>query len=295
VALSESGVVAKAESLQPSGAFKLRGAFNALLCLDDEARARGVVAHSSGNHAVAVAYAGAALGVATTIVMPDDAPEVKLARTRALGARIVLVGPASSERAERAAELVAQEGLHPVEPYDSVEVVAATGTIGVEILEDLVAGPPPVLYVPVSGGGLIAGVATAAKLLDERVRVVGVEPALAADAQASLRAGERVTLPAEQMARTIADGLRVQRVGAIPWRHLRAHVDEVVTVTEDEIRSAMRRIASEARLVAEPSGAVPVAAALDGRGGGGRSASRRVAVLSGGNVDLGLLGGILSG
>lgn len=296
VGMTGSGVVLKAESLQPSGSFKLRGAFNSLLLLDDAQRARGVVAHSSGNHAVAVAMAGAALGVPATVVMPADAPAVKRHATEAAGAEVVVVGPASSERAERAAALAAERGLALVEPYDSDAVLAATATIALEVLEDLpgAGDEPPELYVPISGGGLAGGVAAGAKLTDRRVRVVGVEPEVAADALASRRAGERVALPADQMARTIADGLRVQQVGERPWPHLEAFVDDIVTVTEDEIRAAMRAVAVEARLVAEPSGAVPVAAAMAGHGSDGRSPGRRVAVLTGGNVDLPFLAEVLA-
>lgn len=287
VAMSGAGVLLKAESLQPSGAFKLRGAFNTLLQLSAAARARGVVAHSSGNHAIAVAMAARRLGIPATIVMPRNAPAVKLDWTRALGARVELVGPASAERTARAAALARAEGLTSVDPYDSRTVVAATGAIALEILEDLAGrgGGSPELYVPVSGGGLVAGVAAAAKQVDPRVRVIGVEPELAADAFASRQAGQRIELPAEVVSRTLADGLRVQIVGKLPWQHIQAFVDDIVTVSEAEILAAMQRIAFEARLVAEPSGAVSVAAALAGRGSGGAPAARRIAVLSGGNVD----------
>jgi threonine dehydratase len=296
VPMAGAGVVLKAESLQASGAFKLRGACNTLLQLDDDERRRGVVAHSSGNHAVAVAHAARLVGVRAVIVMPGDAPAVKIDRTRALGAEIVLVGAESGERRARARELAAAEGYRLVEPYDSEAVIAATGTIAVEIVEDLPAGGGPVeIYVAVSGGGLAAGVAMAAKALDPAIRVIGVEPELAADALASRRAGRIVELPAEQVGRTIADGLRVQRVGAVPWPYLEAHVDDMVTVSEAEIAAAMRAVAAEARLVAEPSGAAPVAAALAGRGSGGAAAHRRVAVVGGGNVDLGRFAAILAG
>lgn len=291
VSMSGAGVLLKAENLQPSGSFKLRGALHSILLLDEAERRRGVVAHSSGNHAVAVAMAGRLLGVPVTVVVPDDAPTVKVERTRVAGAEVVVVGPASAERSRRAAELAEERGLALVEPYDSDAVIAATGTISVEILEDVDSASPPggadplELYVPVSGGGLIAGVAVAAKALDPTVRLIGVEPEIAADALASRRAGHQVTLPAEQMAATMADGLRVQRVGDRPWPHLQAFVDEIVTVSEDEIAAAVAAVADQARLVAEPSGAVPVAAALAGRGSATRQPDRRVAVLTGGNVD----------
>jgi threonine dehydratase len=294
VALAASGVLLKAESLQPSGAFKLRGAFNTLLQLSAEARARGVVAHSSGNHAVAVAMAAARLGIPATLVMPSDAPAVKRGWTRALGAAFELVGPASSERAERAAQLAEAHGLTLVEPYDAREIIAATGTIALEILESLGTDRPLELYVPVSGGGLIAGIAAAARLTTGNVRVIGVEPDVAADALASRRAGQRTRLPAEQMARTLADGLRVQIVGARTWPHIEAYVDELVTVPESELLPGMARVAREARLVAEPSAVVSVLAAVAGCGGGGAPAERRVAILTGGNVAPDLLARALS-
>lgn len=297
VALGHSGVRLKAESLQPSGSFKLRGALHSLLALDGDARRRGVVAHSSGNHAVAVAMAAAELGVPATVVMPRDAPRTKLERTREAGATVELVDPDSAARMARAAELALTHGLTPIEPYDSELVLEATGTIAIEVLEQV---PDPVaptaIYVPVSGGGLIGGLARAAKLLDPRTRIIGVEPELAADALASRRAGHRVALPAEQMARTLADGLRVQQVGERPWPLVVDHVDELVTVSEDEMLDAMRRIASDARLVAEPSGAVAAAAALAGRGLSGSTPELQVvAVLSGGNVDAELLSAVLGG
>lgn len=282
VPMAGGSVRLKAESLQPVGSFKLRGAVNTMLGLGPEERARGVVAHSSGNHAIAVAHAGAMLDIPVTVVMPSDAPRVKLQRTQALGARVVVVGPASDERMARAAELQVDEGLAPVEPYDSRAVLAATATIAVEILEDLGSDAAPVIYVPVSGGGLAGGVAAGAKLLAPGCRVVAVEPEVAADYAASRRAGDRVALPAEQMAQTGADGLRVRQVGVLPWPHLQGFVDEVVTVTEAEIAETARRIAAETGLVAEPSGAVSVAAALADTG---PPSAPRVAVLTGANVD----------
>lgn len=293
--LGASGVLLKAENLQPSGAFKLRGAFNTLLQLPASARQRGVVAHSSGNHAVAVAYAARSLAIPATIVMPRDAPRVKLDWVQSLGATVELVGPASAERSQRAAELAAASGLEPVPPYDAEAIIEATATITGEILSDLSRQPwrgPVDLYVPVSGGGLIAGIALAASYADHDVRVIGVEPATAADALASLRAGERVELPAAQMASTLADGLRVAVVGERTWPYLCRLVADIVTVSEAEIRYCMARIVREARVIAEPSGAVaPAAAAL---GHGARDGALRVAVLSGGNVDAKLLRSVLA-
>jgi threonine dehydratase len=282
----------KPESLQPTGAFKLRGAYNKISSLSPEERGRGVVAHSSGNHAQAVAYAARALDTRAVIVMPRGASRVKLDATAALGAEIVLVGPDSSERSRRAEELAAEHGYVPVPPYDDEVLMAGQGTIGAEILEDL----PEVdsVLVPVSGGGLIGGISAAIKLSRPEVRVIGVEPELAADARASLESGELVEFAADQVSRTIADGLRVQRLGDAPFEHVRAFVDDIVTVTEEEILEAMRRLALRVRLVAEPSGAVTFAAHLFHAEE--LPPSRfTVAVLSGGNVEPDLLAKVLAG
>lgn len=248
----------KPESLQPTGAFKLRGAFNAILQRLDDARASGVVTHSSGNHARAVAWVARELGIRAVIVMPDAAPAVKVDGVRGLGAEVVIVTPA--ERDVRALELAERHGHVLIPPYDDADVVAGQGTVGLEIAADR----PDVatVLVPVSGGGLIAGVATAIKARSPRTRVVGVEPELAGDAAESLRRGERISWTTEQTYRTIADGLRTTSVGEIPWQQIRRYVDDIVTVSEEEIRDAVRRLAVDARLVAEPSGAVPVAAHL---------------------------------
>jgi threonine dehydratase len=281
----------KPESLQPTGAFKLRGAYNKISSLSSEERSRGVVAHSSGNHAQAVAYAARALNTRAVVVMPREASRVKLAATAELGAEVVLVGPGSAERTRKAEELAEEHGYVPVPPYDDEILMAGQGTIGPEILEDL----PDVetVLVPVSGGGLIGGISAAIKLSRPEVRVIGVEPELAADAKASLEAGSLVEFPAEQVARTVADGLRVQRLGEAPFEHIRAFVDDIVAVTEEEILEAMRRLALRVRLVAEPSGVVTFAAHLFHREE--LPASRlTVAVISGGNVEPGLLAEVLS-
>lgn len=276
----------KPESLQPTGAFKLRGAFNALLSLTPEERALGVVAHSSGNHAQAVAYAAQQLGVPAVIVMPNNAPRLKLDMTRAFGAEVIVVGPASEDRARKAEEVGRERGLTPIPPYDDARIIAGAGTVGLEILDDL----PDVgtVLVPISGGGLISGVAAAIKLQRPEVRVVGVEPEFAADAQDSLRSGTLVTYPAEQVGRTLADGLRVQHLGSLNWVHVQAFVDDIVTVSEAELRLAAREAALRSRLVTEPSGAVTVAAALYHREALGETGAL-VAVLSGGNLDPDLL------
>jgi threonine dehydratase len=282
----------KPENLQPTGAFKLRGAYNKISALSSGERSLGVVAHSSGNHAQAVAYAARALNTRAVVVMPRGASRVKLEATADLGAEVVLVGPGSAERSRRAEELAVEHGYVPVPPYDDEVLIAGQGTIGPEILEDL----PEVetVLVPVSGGGLIGGISAAIKLSRPEVRVIGVEPELAADARASLESGRLVEFPADQVARTVADGLRVQRLGEAPFEHIRAFVDDIVAVTEEEILEAMRRLALRVRLVAEPSGAVTFAAHLFHREE--LPTSRlTVAVISGGNVEPGLLAEVLSG
>jgi threonine dehydratase len=281
----------KAECLQPVGSFKLRGAYNKIASLSNEEKQRGVIAHSSGNHAQGVAYAARALGVHATIVVPDNIPEIKLQATKSYGAEVVIVGSASADRIQKAAELEAQHGFVPVPPYNDERIIAGQGTIGLEILDEL----PDVELVltPVSGGGLISGIASAIKLTNPKVKVVGVEPELAGDAQASLRQKKRVTFPAEQVGRTIADGLRTSPVGEIPFEHIMNFVDDIVTVTEDEIRASMRRILQNTRLVAEPSGAVAPAAVFFHTDQLPK-ARRMAAVVSGGNVDPKMLAGILN-
>jgi threonine dehydratase len=253
-------VYVKAEGLQPIGSFKLRGAYNKIAQLTIEERQRGVITYSSGNHAQGVAYAARAVGAKAVIVMPSNAPEVKKRATEALGAEIVMVGPASSDRQLKAEELAAKFGYVMIPPYDDPQIIAGQGTCGLEILEDL-PGVDLVL-APVSGGGLLSGVAAAIKHAHPEVRVLGIEPELAADAQESFRGGKLVSWPAERTTRTIADGLRTQSLGALNFEHIRAFVDDILTVTEDEIREAMRVLAHAARLIPEPSGAVTTAAIL---------------------------------
>lgn len=270
----DEGLMLKPESLQVVGAFKIRGAYNALARLAPDVRARGVVAYSSGNHAQAVAYAARLFGVPAVIVVPDNAPAVKVAATRSHGAEVVQVPMA--QREQRAYELVEERGATLVPPFDHPDVIAGQGTVGLEIVADL----PDVetVLVPVSGGGLISGVATAVKALRPAARVVGVEPELAADAAASLRAGELVRWSAADRERTGADGLRAQP-SELTFAHIRSYVDDIVTVSEAEIAAAVGRLARQARLVVEPSGAVTTAAYLKS------PSARTVAVVSGGNVD----------
>jgi threo-3-hydroxy-L-aspartate ammonia-lyase len=283
-------LLVKPESLQPTGAFKLRGAYAAMSTLPAAARKRGVVTHSSGNHGQAVAYAAALLGMPAVVVVPDNAPAVKVAAIRALGAQIVISPPSLAARLEATRDIAAQRGAVSIPPFDDRRVIAGQGTVGLEIAADCPGAD--LVVVPVGGGGLISGVAAAVRALCPAASVIGVEPELAADARDSLRAGQLVSWPPGATHRTIADALRVDQVGALPLQHILAHVDDIVTVTEDEIRAAVRRLALEARLVAEPGGAVAVAACLFRRKEL-PAAGTTVAVLSGGNIDPALLVAIL--
>ncbi len=283
----------KPESLQPVGAFKMRGAYNKVASLSDAQRARGVVTYSSGNHAQAVARAARLLGAKAVICMPENAPQVKVDGVLRDGAEIVTTGNDSEERHRRALELVDERDLVMVEPYDDPAIIAGQGTCGLEIVDDL----PEVtsVIVPVSGGGLSAGVATAVKATAPRARVIGVEPELAADAKESLERGDMVTWTADQTARTMADGLRTNSLGPLPFEHLKRFMDEIVTVSEDEIADAMRQLARRARLVVEPSGAASMAAHLAGRVPRIEGDDSRVVIISGGNVDPELYLRVLSG
>jgi len=272
----------KPENLQPIGSFKLRGAYNKIASFSEEERRRGVVSYSSGNHAQGVAYAARALGLKAIIVMPGNIPAIKREATIALGAEIILVGPSSSERQAKAEELAAKHGYVIVPPYNDEKIIAGQGTMGLEILEDL----PDVetVIAPVGGGGMISGIAAAIKLSRPAIKVIGAEPEFAADAQASLRAGKIVELAAEETTRTLADGLRTQSIGAVNFEHIRRYVDDIVTVSEDEISEAMRRLSTNPKTLAEPSGAVAVAAFLFHREQL-PSTKVNVAVISGGNVE----------
>jgi threonine dehydratase len=275
----------KAESLQPIGAFKIRGAYVAVASLSAEARARGVITYSSGNHAQGVARAARLLGAPAVVVMPSDAPAIKRARVAADGAEIVVVGTASDERQAVAERLAAERGLAIIPPFDDDRIIAGQGTVGLEIVEAL----PDVaaVLVPIGGGGLASGVAAAVRALAPTARVIGVEPELAADARDSLKAGRIVRWPASDVSRTIADGTRTQALGERTFAHLAALLDSIVTVSEDEIAAGVRIAAEESRLVVEPSGALTVAALAFRSAELGFVGLDRpvVAVVSGGNVD----------
>ncbi len=266
----------KAECLQPTGSFKLRGAFNLMLQLGSDCP--GVVAHSSGNHAQAVAWAAARLGMAATIVMPSDAPALKRARTEAAGAEVVQVGPDSEERARRADELARERGLANVPPFDDPRIAAGQGTAALELVED--AAPLDRFYAPIGGGGLMSGCAVTLHAAGAETEIVGVEPSDANSVQLGLRSGERTTVPPP---RTLADGLRVRTPGEQTWPVLKRHVSRVELVSDDELLDAMAWALRELRLVLEPSGAAALAAVL--REGQGRCG----VLLSGGNVDPDLL------
>jgi threonine dehydratase len=272
-----AGVWLKPEMLQRGGAFKLRGAYTFLARLSPEERGRGVIAPSSGNHAQAVALAARLFGVPATVVMPVDVAPAKRAGAERLGARVELAGTTTRDRMERAQAIAAAEGLTLVPPYDDLTILTGQGTAGLEIVEDLPA--VETVLVPVGGGGLLAGVAAAVKLLRPETRVIGVEPAAAPKLTRALAAKEPVEI---ERGRSMADGLLAVRIGAVPFEHHRAFVDEVVTVEDAALRGAMRFLLDRMKLVAEPSGAIAVAALREGlvepRGA-------TVAVLSGGNVE----------
>ena len=274
-ALVDASVHIKAESFQRGGAFKFRGAYNKISSLPEEERARGVIAFSSGNHAQAVAIAAGLLGTSATIVMPRDAPAAKLEATRGYGAEIVPYDRWTEDREAIGAQLAEERGLALVKPYDDPLVMAGQGTTALELFDEV--SDLDVLVVPIGGGGLIAGCATVAKALRPGMRVIGVEPEAANDTQRSLAAGERVHI---ELPHTIADGLQSPAPGELTFEVNRKRVDEVVTVSEEEIVDAMAFLFDRMKLVTEPSGAVGVAALLTGRVRGDRIG----VVISGGNV-----------
>jgi threonine dehydratase len=279
-ALVGAAVQLKAEGLQRAGAFKFRGAYNAVSSLTDGERAAGVLAASSGNHAQAVALAARLCDTSATILMPHDAPASKRAATEGYGARVIGFDRYDEDREQLLAELAAERGLHVVHPYDDPRVIAGAGTTALELLEDV--GELDLLLVPVGGGGLISGCATVAKALSPATRVVGVEPLASDDVARSKRSGrrERVVVGA-----TIADGQQLSTPGELTWPVIDALVDDVVTVTDEQIVIAMRLLFERMKVVAEPSGATALAALL---GGGLHEVGSRVGVvLSGANVDAG--------
>jgi threonine dehydratase len=268
----------KCESLQPGGAFKIRGAYNMVAQLTADQRRRGVVTYSSGNHGQAMALAARELGAPAVVVMPTTAPPIKIEGAKGFGAEVIFAGTTSTERRERAEHEAHARGLTMVPPFDHEWIIAGQGTLGLEILEQ--APDAAAILVPVGGGGLLAGVAAAVKLTRPGVRVIGVEPAGAAAMRASLEAGQPVTLPTTQ---SVADGLMPVRPGDLTFAHAREYVDEVVTVDDAEIVDAVLWLFTKAKIVAEPSGAATVAAARTGKV---RCDGPIVAIVSGGNISL---------
>jgi threonine dehydratase len=275
-----SPILIKAENLQPTGSFKIRGATHAIAQLTPTQRAAGVIAYSTGNHAQAVALAARRLAVRATIVMSPDVPAYKVAATEALGALVIMAAPSSAARRELAEELARSEGLSLIPPYDHLDVLAGQGTIGLEILE---ACRPGAIWVPIGGGGLIAGIATAVKQVDPSVLIIGVEPEWENDAYQSFHTGQRVSLPTSSA--SIADAIRVQTLGDLTLPLIRQYVDDVVTVSEEAIAAATRLAAESIHLILEPAGALGLAASLqysralaDGR--------PAVVIGSGGNIPL---------
>jgi threonine dehydratase len=279
----------KAENLQRMGAFKFRGAYNRLAQLTGAQRERGVVAFSSGNHAQGVALAAQLLGVPAVIVMPSDAPLAKLSATREYGAEVVLYERERMNRAEIAAAIAHERGALLVPPYDDPAIIAGQGTVALELIED--AGPLDVLLVPLGGGGLLAGSALAASALAPGVRIFGVEPEAGDDWVRSWDAGTIVSIP---MPKTIADGQRTQAPGELTWPIVRRLCAGIVTVSDDEMRDAMRFAFARLKIVLEPSGASALAALLAGKVELGPGARAGV-ILSGGNVDPSLFASILAG
>ena len=282
-------VYLKPEMLQPVGAFKQRGALNAILLLSPEEREKGIITSSSGNHAQACAWAGQRLGMPVTVVIPEDAPQIKVDNARAMGARVILAHRDYYERWRLVAKECQEHGYVPVHPYEEPRVMAGQGTIGLEILSDL----PEVdtVLVPVGGGGLISGVSTAIKETNPRVRVVGVQAAASPAYCRSREAGKRVSVEVEP---TVADGLSCRQAGENPFPIIEEYVDELVEVSEGAILDAVRLIASQARLMAEPSAAVGIAALLE-KAVAVRPEERVAVVLTAGNWDLSAMAQVLAG
>jgi len=274
-----TSLLLKCENLQPMGAFKIRGAFNMIAQLPKGSLERGVITYSSGNHGQAVAMAAQKLGAPAVIVMPTTAPQVKIDGCKSYGAEVIMAGTTSLDRQKRAEQEAASRGLTIVPPFDHRQIIIGQGTMGLEILEQC----PDVatVFVPVGGGGMASGVATAIKLSKPSVRIIAVEPSGAPKMSKSLEAGHPITLPSSK---SIADGLMNLRPGDLTFAHIRAYVDEVVTVSEEAIAGSVGWLFRNSRLVVEPSGAVTTAAVALGLGNVDIRKGPVVAVVSGGNV-----------
>lgn len=270
----------KCENKQKTGAFKLRGAYNKLVNLTEEEKKKGVIASSAGNHAQGVAYAATAFGVKATIVMPVTAPQAKVNATREYGAEVVQAGQVYDEAYAKAVEIQKETGATFLHPFNDLDVMAGQGTIGLEILEDL--PEMDVIIVPIGGGGLISGIATAAKAIKPSIRIIGVQPEIIASAKVSMEKGEVVTLPG---AKSLADGISVSTPGNECFKYIEKYVDEVVTVSEDEISYGMFSLMERNKLIVEGAGAAAIAALLAKKIDGIKE-KNVVAIVSGGNVDI---------
>ena len=269
----------KAENFQRMGAFKFRGGYNALSQFDEAQRKGGVVAYSSGNHAQAIALSARLLGIKAAIIMPEDAPAIKVAATKGYGAEVMLYDRYTQNRDEIGNRLAAERGMTLIPPYDHPHVMAGQGTAALELIEEI--GPVDALIVPVGGGGLMSGCAVAARALSPGCRIIGVEPEAGNDAQRSLAEGRIIHIDTP---RTIADGAQTQHIGNFTFPVLRALVDEIVTASDAELVDMMKFFASRMKILVEPTGCLAAAAAFSGRLG---LAGKKVGiVLSGGNVDL---------
>ena len=275
----ESGnqIYIKPENLQKTGAFKIRGAYNKINKLTEEEKKRGVIASSAGNHAQGVAYAARELGIKAVIVMPKTTPLIKVQSTKKYGAEVVLYGDVYDDAYQKAKELEAQEGYVFVHPFDDIDVLEGQGTIALEILEEM--PDAEVIVVPIGGGGLISGIAAAAKMIKPDIKIIGVEPSGAASATEALKKNKVITLPE---ANTIADGTAVKRIGDLTFNCIKQYVDEVVTVDDYELTEAFLLLAEKHKIIAENSGILPLAALkkLNERG------KKVVPVVSGGNIDV---------
>lgn len=279
-------VYLKCENKQKTGAFKLRGAYNKIASLTEEEKSKGVIASSAGNHAQGVAYAATSFGIKSTIVMPNTAPQAKVQATIGYGAEVVQYGEVYDECYGRAVELQRETGATFLHPFNDIDVMAGQGTITLEILEDL----PEVdtIVVPIGGGGLIAGMAVAAKESNPNIKIIGVQAEIIASSKASLERGEIVTLPG---VKSLADGISVQTPGNITFEYMKKYVDEIVTVTEDEIAFAIFSLMERNKVIAEGAGAVPLAAILaDKINAKGKNV---VALVSGGNIDIAMVSKII--
>ena len=274
---SQNQIYIKPENLQKTGAFKIRGAYNKINKLTEEEKKRGVIASSAGNHAQGVAYAARELGIKAVIVMPETTPLIKVQSTKKYGAEVVLYGDVYDDAYQKAKELEAQEGYVFVHPFDDIDVLEGQGTIALEILEEM--PDAEVIVVPIGGGGLISGIAAAAKMIKPDIKIIGVEPSGAASATEALKKNKVVTLPE---ANTIADGTAVKRIGDLTFNCIKQYVDEVVTVDDYELTEAFLLLAEKHKIIAENSGILPLAALkkLTERG------KKVVPVVSGGNIDV---------